>query len=113
MDKRTALYCRTATPDAAAIAQQRAALQSYAGERAFGSLANYEDDGCAGANPNRPAFTRLEQDIRDGKVARVLAMSLSCIGRNTEEVLKWARFLLDHGADLITMDMPKGGLTDA
>ncbi|MCL1952096.1 MAG: recombinase family protein [Oscillospiraceae bacterium] len=106
MDKRTALYCRTATPDAAAIAQQRAALQSYAGERAFGSLANYEDDGCAGANPNRPAFTRLEQDIRDGKVARVLAVSVTRLGRNIEEVLRWARALHDQGVELIIL---KGG----
>ena len=109
--KRTALYCRTVTPDAAALSYQRTTLQDYAKARGFDTLIRYEDNGYTGSGLDRPAFTRLEQDIRDGKVARVLAMSLSCIG-STEEVLQWARFLLDHGADLITMDMPEGGLTD-
>jgi len=111
--KRTALYCRAATPDAAALSYQRTTLQDYAKAMGFDTLIRYEDNGYPVTDPDRPAFTRLEQDIRDGKVARVLAMSLSCVGRNTEEVLRWARFLLEHGAELITMDMPNGGLTDA
>ena len=113
MPRTTAIYFRTTKQDPADLACQRTALQDYAEAMAYGALVYYEDYGYPVTDPKRPAFTRLEQDIRDGKVVRVLAMSLSSIGRNTEEVLQWARFLLNHGADLITMDMPKGGLADA
>jgi DNA invertase Pin-like site-specific DNA recombinase len=106
MPKTTALYCRTATPDPAAIAQQRITLQDFAGAQAFGTTVLYEDDGYTGSNTDRPAFTRLEQDIRDGKVARVLAVSVTRLGRNIEEALRWARALHDQGVELIIL---KGG----
>jgi len=112
MSRSTAIYLRTTKQDPADLAYQRTALQDYVGALAYGSLVTYEDYGCPVTDPERPAFTRLEQDIRDGKVARVLAMSLSSLGRNTEEVVVWARFLLDHGTEVITMDMPKEGLAN-
>jgi DNA invertase Pin-like site-specific DNA recombinase len=68
----------------------------------------YEDDGYSGLNPARPAFLRLEQDIRDGKIARVLAVNVSRLGRSIEEVLTWARALRGQGVDLLTMDMRRG-----
>ena len=112
MSRSTAIYLRTTKRDFADLAYQRTALHDYAGALAYGSLVTYEDYGYPVTDPARPAFTLLEHDIRDGKVARVLAMSLYSLGRNTEEVAKWARFLLDHGTEVITMDMPKGGLAN-
>jgi len=112
MGRTTAIYLRTTKQDPADLAYQRTALQDYAGAKAYGFLVTYEDYVYPVTDSERPAFTRLEQDIREGKVARVLAMSLSSLGRNTEEVVKWARFLLDHGTDVITMDMPKGELAN-
>ena len=104
--KRTALYCRTATPDADAITQQRTALRLFAEEQGFDTLIRYEDNGYSGSNLDRPAFTRLEQDIRDGKVARVLVVSVSRLGRNMEKVLRWMRAIRDRDVELIIL---KGG----
>ena len=106
MNKRTALYCRTATPDAGAITQQRTTLRRFADEHGFADVELYEDDGYSGLNPARPAFSRLEHDIRDGKVVRVLAVSVTRLGRNIEDVLMWARALRDQGVELFVL---KGG----
>jgi len=106
MNKCTALYLRTAKHDPAHLAYQRTTLQDYAKAMAYDPLVYYEDDGYSALDPARPAFLRLEQDIRDGKVARVLASSLSRLGRNTAEVLKWVVWLRGHGVEIVTMDTP-------
>ena len=103
---RTALYCRTAVVNPANIAAQRDALQALAKERGFSNLACYEDDGYRAGNPKRPAFVRLEQDIRVGKIARVMVKSPSRLGQNTAEVVRWAIWLRRHGAEIITIDPP-------
>jgi DNA invertase Pin-like site-specific DNA recombinase len=108
MSKSTALYCRVAAPDQDTIALQRHSLQRHADEQGYADLTFYEDDGYSGLNPNRPAFTQLEQDVRDGKVARVLAVSLTRLGRNTAEVVRWAVWLRRHGVEIITL---KDGIT--
>jgi len=110
--KITAIYCRTAKQDPADLAYQRTGLQDYANAVPNGTPAFYEDYGYLATDPERPAFLQLEQDIRDGKVARVLAMSLSSLGRNTEEVLRWARTALEQGVEVVTMDMPASTLPE-
>jgi len=102
----TALYCRTATVNPTAIAQQRTVLEGFAEKRGFTDLACYEDDGYSGRNPKRPAFARLEEDIRAGKIARVLVASITRLGRNTAEVLRWATWLRRHGAEIVAMNIP-------
>jgi len=42
-EKITAIYCRTAQPDPAAIEAQRETLLRYAEERSFGNIEIYED----------------------------------------------------------------------
>ena len=102
----TALYCRTATFNPAVIAAQRDALEDFAKKRGFSDLAYYEDDGYSGRNSKRPAFVRLEEDIRAGKIARVMVASVTRLGRNTAEVIRWAIWLRQHGAEIITLDPP-------
>ncbi|MDR0531399.1 MAG: recombinase family protein [Oscillospiraceae bacterium] len=91
MNKQTAIYCRTAEPDPGGITRQRAALVHLARERGFSNVAVYEDDGFSARDCGRPAFARLNQDIREGKIARVLVTSVTLLERNIIEVLRWAR----------------------
>ena len=104
MNKTTALYCRTALHDTVAIARQHESLRRFAEEKGFADLEFYEDNGYSAMDANRPAFSRLEQDVRDGKVARVLATSLTRLGRNTAEVIRWAVWLRRQGVEIITLD---------
>jgi DNA invertase Pin-like site-specific DNA recombinase len=104
MNKITALYCRTLGHEPDEMARQRTALQHYSDVQCFGEQVLYEDDGYSALDPARPAFLRLEQDIRDGKVARVLATSLTRLGRNTAEGVRWAVWLRRHGVELVTLE---------
>jgi DNA invertase Pin-like site-specific DNA recombinase len=91
MEKQTAIYCRTFISDPAGIEKQREALERLAGEKAFGHLAVYEDDGFSVRDRNRSAFAQLEQDLRDGKIARLLVTSVTLLGRNITEVQRWVK----------------------
>ena len=103
MNKRTAIYCRTDTLDPEGIARQRTALQQYAGEQGFENLVFYEDNGLT-VMQRRPEFIRLEQDIQDGKVARLLTTSVSRIERNIAVVMRWIVWLRRHGVEIYTLD---------
>lgn len=46
----------------------------------------YVDDGYTGTNFNRPSFTRLMEDIREGKVDCIIIKDLSRLGRNYIEM---------------------------
>jgi len=103
MPKCTALYCRTATPDYEGIVDQRDALYELAQQQGFGSLAYYEDNGLP-VTQHRPAFIRLERDIQNGKVARLLTTSVTRIERNIEVVMRWIVWLRNHDVEIITLD---------
>jgi len=91
MFNQTAIYCRTAEPDPGGIAQQRDTLERFAEARGFGNVAVYEDDGFSARDRDRPAFAKLNQAIREGKIARVLVTSVTLLERNIMETLRWAR----------------------
>jgi len=103
MNKHTTIYCRTAEPDPEGIARQRAALQQYAQEQGFDNLAFYGDNGLS-FKDRRPEFIRLEKDIQDGKIARLLTTSVSRIERNIEVVMRWIVWLRNHDVEIYTLD---------
>jgi len=104
--ERTALYCRTDAIDPEGIAQQRAALERFAEEHSFGNLACYEDDGYSALKRARPAFARLEADVRGGQIQRVLTKNFSRTSRNTADVVRWLVWLRRHGTEVFVLDTP-------
>jgi len=87
--KITALYCRTATPDPAAIEKQREELLLYAAEHGFENVQIFEDDGFSGLSDARPDFTRMNELIAARRVARVLTQKISRISRNIDASHGW------------------------
>jgi hypothetical protein len=102
--RQTAIYCRSAAADPEETVRQRETLQRFAEERDFGNLVFYEDVGFGWHNASRPDFLRLEEDIRSGKIQRVLSEKLSHLGRNTADVVCWVLWLRQHGAEIYAMD---------
>lgn len=81
------VYCRLSKDDELAgesvsIETQKMLLTDYCHEQGFSIYEVYADDGYSGLNFNRPAFTRLLEDIDSGKINLVITKDLSRLGRD-------------------------------
>ncbi len=82
-----AIYCRLSRDDEQAgesvsIETQKMMLQDFCRDHGFPIYEIYADDGYSGLNFNRPAFTRMLEDIDRGKVNLVVTKDLSRLGRD-------------------------------
>ena len=88
--KITALYCRLSRDDnlegdSNSIQNQKLILQKYADENGFQNTRFYVDDGYSGTNFDRPAWNRLMDDVRSGKIQCIVVRDLSRFGRDYVE----------------------------
>ena len=78
-----AVYCRLSKDDeSVSIETQKKMLTDFCHERGFSIYEIYADDGYSGLNFNRPAFTRMLEDIDSGKINLVITKDLSRLGRD-------------------------------
>lgn len=64
------------------VENQRDLLDNYVSKSdEFSEIYEYVDDGFSGGNFNRPAFQRMLQDIKEGKVNCIITKDLSRFGR--------------------------------
>lgn len=103
-DKRiTAIYCRVACKDDGAIALQETILRDYAQKQGYGNVSVYADNGCNGLSFDRPAFARMERDIRDGRISTVIVKSLCRLSRNYLDLYKWIGDMRQRGVSFISV----------
>lgn len=80
-----ALYIRVSTDEQAingdSLRTQRDELTKYALENGYHIYDIYEDDGFSATNLNRPALQRLLEDVRRGKINRILITKLDRLSR--------------------------------
>ena len=76
----TALYIRVSTQEQRTDSQDQE-LKRYCRQRGWKNLSIYVDKIC-GAKTSRPELERLMQDIRAGKIERLLVFKLDRIGRS-------------------------------
>ena len=84
---KVAIYCRLSKDDEQAgesvsIETQKMMLTDYCIEHQYEIYDVYVDDGFSGLNFNRPAFTRLLNDIDNGRINLVITKDLSRLGRD-------------------------------
>lgn len=83
----TALYCRLSQEDmlqgeSNSIKNQKMILQKYADDHRLLNCKFYVDDGFSGADFNRPAFKKLMEEVKSGKVGTVIVKDQSRLGRD-------------------------------
>ena len=101
----TALYLRLSRDDelqgeSGSIQTQRMMLREYAREHSLNVIDEYIDDGWSGTNFDRPAFQRMMDDCRAGKIDLILVKSISRLGRNTVQFLQACNELNSLGVDV-------------
>jgi len=102
--RKVAVYLRLAMEDNARIESQKVQVLRYAKEQGHANLMVYADNGESGSNMNRPAFLRMNDDIKSDLVNQVIVHSISRIGRNVVEVMEWINDLRNEGIEVTAID---------
>ena len=80
------LYIRLSRDDgnveSNSIISQRKLLNQYINENNYHKMAEYVDDGYTGTNFERPAFQKMLQDIKSGKINMIITKDMSRLGRD-------------------------------
>ena len=84
-------YCRLSRDEDkenyASIEEQKRIIQDYAISRNWTISDFYIDDNVSGYTFNRPAFSKMMEKVKGGKIDVVIAKDLSRIGRHNGRVL--------------------------
>jgi len=100
-----ALYARTSTDEQAdGIESQLDSCRRKLDEDDLARSKLYKDEAVSGAKDDRPAFNRLQQDIANGKVEKVVVSELSRLSRNTLTLMEFLEQVFDDELGLIVAD---------
>lgn len=87
-----ALYVRVSTEEQAingdSLRTQREELTKYALANHFHIMGIYEDDGFSATNLKRPALQKMLEDVRQGKINRILITKLDRLSRGVRNYYK-------------------------
>jgi len=105
----TAMYIRVSTEKQAdegySLEAQESRLQSYCDAQGWtvDPAHVYIDAGISGKSTDRPAFSAMMQAAQDGQIARIVAIKLDRLARNTKDFLGTVEKLQAFGCDLVLL----------
>lgn len=68
------------------IKNQKEYLEHYAMDNGFNNFRHFVDDDYSGTNFDRPAFTQMIEEIKEGNISAVIVKDMSRFGRNYLQV---------------------------
>lgn len=100
-DKLTAYYFRAALKtDTLYLENQMQKLLYHATQNGVAAFALYADNGYSGLNFDRPAFSLMQQDMKSGRLEKIVVVSLDRISRNSLDVIAFADCAAGMGVSL-------------
>ncbi len=63
----------------------------------------YEDEGYTGANTDRPAYSRMVEDVKDGKINIVICYKIDRVSRDVKDFSNFFSFLQDHSVEFVSI----------
>ena len=63
----------------------------------------YDDEGYTGANTDRPAYSRMVEDIKDGKINIVICYKIDRVSRDVKDFSNFFSFLQDHNVEFVSI----------
>ena len=101
--KRTWIYCRTAYPDAHALAVQQASLEAYAEVNGF-EIVGTTAEQASGLDISRRGLAEVSNAVDAGEVDLLLVTDLSRLGRNVVKADAYLRWLEDRFVEVVCAD---------
>ena len=102
--KRTWIYCRVDYSDANSaelLNMQRRCLESYAKENGL-QIVGFSSDIGNGLTLDRPGLMALHAIVGCRQADVLLVYNFDCLGRDSDMVVPYLRFLLNHGVHVHT-----------
>ncbi|MBQ7037453.1 MAG: recombinase family protein [Clostridia bacterium] len=91
MERRAAIYIRVSTEgqreEGYSIDAQKALLEAFCTARELSRRELYIDGGFSGSNIDRPAMTKLIEDVRRGEISHVVVYKLDRLSRSQKDTL--------------------------
>lgn len=108
--KITALYIRVSTAEQAkegfGLDAQTSKLNAYCQYKDYNNVKLYCDAGISGKDTkNRPEYNKLLEEIKKGKIERVIAIKIDRISRNTVDFLTFFNILQENNCNLEILDI--------
>ena len=110
---RCACYTRKSVEDATldrdfnSLTSQREACENYiASQKSKGWVClpeHYDDGGYSGGNMNRPAMTRLKEDIKAGKIDMVICFKLDRLSRSILDFAELQKFFEENNVHFVSV----------
>lgn len=97
----TAIYARVSTDEQHADMQIED-LKRYCWGRGW-DVRQYTDEGYSGAVPKRPALDSLMEDVRAGRIKRIIVWRFDRMARNTKHMLELMEFFNSFGCTFVSM----------
>ena len=85
------------------IETQMVALRDYCQRNNYEMIEEYLDNGISGATDSRPAFNKMLEDMRTGKINCVLVYKLDRIGRSLQHLLNLFEEFKNRGIEFISL----------
>ena len=100
---RTAIYCRTTQKDEAGITRQTETLRDYAERHGYNDTEVYADDGFNGNTMSRPALLRLNKDIANHRINKLIVESVFNVSGDEDEIRGWLFFVRHNGVSFTSV----------
>ncbi len=99
-----ALYCRVSTDhqNSGLLAQERA-LKEYCEQNHITEYKIFRDENQSGAKVSRPALDEMLQEVRDGKISKVVVFAFSRFARSTTHLLGALNEFKKHNTDFVSI----------
>lgn len=95
-------YVRSAVEDNLSIKEQEKQIREYCLKNGYELSKVFIDNGCSGANPNRPALQELLIEAVKGNMSKVICLGLDRLSRNPLDYVFIESQLKKYGVEIVT-----------
>ena len=103
-NERVGIYCRVSTQDQVregfSLSEQEERLRKLCDYKEYEIIDVYIDEGISAKDTNRPHFQRMLNDVKNGRINRIVAYKLDRVTRSIKDLEELVQFLETYNCSL-------------